>query len=205
MHQVGAYESSSFKQGLFFLRHLVQYSQQQESDQRDGDLNANSVFGAADKVGDFQGLLHHTEEQFDLPAPLVEFGNFLGGGVQIVGQNAQSPASLHGHDDLADRALHGIFAAFGLTPRQKADAVAQNSRSRLDGHGFDRMERRVFLEPRHDTAAGVVQRSPPAIIIIAEVENVGSASLDRHRLGRGDIVDVRLGDHVIDRTAQVGI
>src|SRR6266849_5427029 len=120
MHQVGAYESSRFKQGLFFLRHLVQYSQQQESDQRDGDLNANRVLGTADKMGDFQGLLHHAEEQLDLPAPLVEVGDFFGGGVQIVGQNAQGPASLHSHDDLAYRALHGISAVFGLTARQEA-------------------------------------------------------------------------------------
>src|SRR6185437_11036059 len=129
MHQVGAYESSGLKQGLFVLRHLVQHSQQQEGDQRDGDLNANGVFGTADKMGDFQGLLHHTEEQFDLPASLIEVGDFLGGGVQIVGQNAQGSASLHGHDDLADRTLHGISAAFSLTARQKADAIAQNARS----------------------------------------------------------------------------
>src|SRR5215216_74544 len=100
MHQVGAYESSGLEQGLFFLRHLVQHAQQQESDQRDGDLNANGIFGTADKMGDFQGLLHHTEEQFDLPAPLVEVGDFLGGRVQIVGQNAQGSAGLHGHNDL---------------------------------------------------------------------------------------------------------
>ena len=74
-----------------------------------------------------------------------------------------------------------------------------------NGHGFGRMERRIFLEPRHDTAAGIVQRRPPAIIVIAEVEDIGGAGLDRHRLGRGDVVDIGLGDHVIDRTAQVGI
>src|SRR3979490_1663530 len=100
MHQIGAYESSGIEQGLFFLRHLVQYSQQEESDQRDGDLNANRVLRTADKMSDFQGLLHHPEEQFNLPAPLVEVSDFHGGGIQIVGQNAQGPASLHRHDDL---------------------------------------------------------------------------------------------------------
>src|SRR5206468_11202515 len=123
MHQIGAHESSGLKQGLFFLRHLGQHSQQQESDQRDGDLNANSIFGTTDKMGDFQGLLHHPEEQFDLPTSLVEVGDFLGGCVQIVGQNAQGSASLHGHDDFANRVGHGVFAVFGLTARQEADAV----------------------------------------------------------------------------------
>src|ERR1700679_1920903 len=110
MHQVGAHESSGIEQGLFVLRHLVQDFQQQESDQRDGDLNADGVFGTADKMGDFQGLLHHAEEQFDLPAPLVEVGNFLGGAAQNVGQDRQAPASFHGHDDLTARTLHGISA-----------------------------------------------------------------------------------------------
>src|SRR6185437_2699007 len=105
MHQIGAHESSGIEQGLFVLRHLVQYSQQQESDQRDGDLNANRVLGTADKMGDFQGLFHYSEEQLDLPASLVEVGDFFGGRIQIVGQNPQGPASLHGHDDLAYRAL----------------------------------------------------------------------------------------------------
>ena len=67
------------------------------------------------------------------------------------------------------------------------------------------MERRSCLEPRHDAATSVIERSPPAIVIIAEVEDVSGTSLDRHRLGCGDIVDIGLGDHVIDRTAEVGI
>ena len=50
-------------------------------------------------------------------------------------------------------------------------------------------ERRVLLEAGDDAAAGLVELRPPAIIVVAEVEDIGGARLDRHRLGGGDVVD----------------
>jgi hypothetical protein len=38
-----------------------------------------------------------------------------------------------------------------------------------------------------------------------EIEYVGRACLDRHGFGGDDIVDRGLGDHVLDRAAQIGI
>jgi hypothetical protein len=51
MHEVRAHESSGFEQGLLVLRHLPQQAQEEGGDQRDGDLNANGILGAADEVG----------------------------------------------------------------------------------------------------------------------------------------------------------
>ena len=123
MHKVRAYESRGLEQGLIILRHLSQQAQQQKGDQRDGDLNPHGILGAADEMGDFQGLLQNAEEQFDLPSSLVEVGDFFGGRVQIIGQNPQGPSSLHRHDDLAHRDLHRIFAVFGLASRNYGDGV----------------------------------------------------------------------------------
>ena len=52
------------------LGDLLQGPQQQISDQRNGDLDAHGVFRAAKELGDLQGLLHHAEEQLDMPLTL---------------------------------------------------------------------------------------------------------------------------------------
>ena len=44
-----------------------------------------------------------------------------------------------------------------------------------------------------------------AEVVIAEVEDIGRAGFDRHRLRRADVVDVGGGDGVIDRAPEVGI
>ena len=56
----------------------VRQSQQQERDQCDGHLNAHRVLGGADEALDLQALLDPAEEQFDLPALLVEIGDLVG-------------------------------------------------------------------------------------------------------------------------------
>ena len=45
-------------------------------------------------MADFQRLLDPAEEQLDLPAALVELGDLLGGGVEVVGEDAQRLAGL---------------------------------------------------------------------------------------------------------------
>src|SRR6185437_654744 len=39
---------------------------------------------------------------------------------------------------------------------------------------------RIALHPRDDAAPGLIERCPPPVIVIAEVENIGSSRLDRH-------------------------
>ena len=51
---------------------LMQDAQQQESDQRDIDLDAHGVFAAAEKAADLEVLFQPFEQQLDLPALFVE-------------------------------------------------------------------------------------------------------------------------------------
>ena len=66
-------------------------------------------------------------------------------------------------------------------------------------------QRRVGLEPRDDAAAGLIQLGPPAVVVIAEIEDVGGPRLYRHLLGGRDVVDVGGADRVIDRMTEVRI
>lgn len=67
------------------------------------------------------------------------------------------------------------------------------------------VERGVGLEARHDAATGQVERGPPGIVVIAEIEHIGGTGLDRHRLGGGDVIDIGRRHGVIDRPAGIWI
>ena len=109
----------------------VSGAQKQKRNQCDGDLNANGVFGCTEEVPNFETVLDPSEEQLDLPASLVEFGDFVGGRVQIIGDDTQDFAGLGAHAQFADRVLeNGIFAPTRLARWQMADAVGENRRAR---------------------------------------------------------------------------
>ena len=63
----------------------------------------------------------------------------------------------------------------------------------------------VALDPGDDPAAGRGQVRPPAVIVVAEVEDVGGAGLDRHRLGGRQVGDAGRRHRGADRLAGVGI
>jgi len=83
--------------------------------------------------------------------------------------------------------------------------IAQDRRSRCDRSMLDDLKRRIGLEPRNNAAASLIEPRPPAIIVIAEVENVGRPPLDRHRLGGRDVIHVGRGHHEIKRLVGVRI
>ena len=75
----------------------------------------------------------------------------------------------------------------------------------VTGQFFHHVERRVGLEAGDDPAADGVELGPPGVVVIAEIEDIGGARLDRHLLGHGDVVDVGRGDCGIDRAIGIGI
>jgi hypothetical protein len=68
---------------------LAEHSEQQEGDEGSVDLDFDGVFGAPDEAFDLEVLLDPLEQEFDLPALLVEGGDLVGGTGEIVGNEAQ--------------------------------------------------------------------------------------------------------------------
>jgi GST-like protein len=89
--------------------------------------------------------------------------------------------------------------------REEADAVGEDVAAFGDRQLFHHIERRVGFEAGDDPAAGGIEGSPPGIVVIAEIEDISGARLDRHLLGHGDVVDVGRGDRGIDRTIGIGV
>ena len=67
------------------------------------------------------------------------------------------------------------------------------------------LQRSVFLQPCHEPATSIVELRPPAVIVKPEIEYVRRAGLDRHSLGRRDVVDVGRGHRKIHRPIRVRI
>src|SRR5437016_2540434 len=88
MHEVGADEPGEGERAFDDVLSRLSQSQQQEGDQRDGDLDADGVLGGAEEARDLEGLLDPAEEQLDGPAALVEVSNLFCGRVEIVAQDA---------------------------------------------------------------------------------------------------------------------
>src|SRR5437879_2890529 len=111
MHQVDAHQAGESEwTGDAFLPGLGQ-PEQQKGDQCDGDLDTHGVFADAKKAGDFEDLLDPAEEQLDRPAALIEIGDLLSWGIQVVRQDAQHLAGIELDAHLADGILEGIEPA----------------------------------------------------------------------------------------------
>ena len=92
-----------------------------------------------------------------------------------------------------------------LARRQMADAVGEDRAVPANRQFRDHRQRGIGFEPGDDAALRGVELGPPRIIVIAEIKDIGSAGLDRHRLSGGDVVDPGRGDRRIDRPVGVGI
>jgi len=93
-------------------------AQQQEGYEGDGDLDAHGVLGGAEKAGDLQRLFDPAEEQLDRPAALVEIGDLLRAGVEVVGQQTEYLAGLGPDPHLAHRVGHRAVPVVRLAWRR---------------------------------------------------------------------------------------
>jgi hypothetical protein len=178
VHQVDANQAGEGERaGDAFLPGLGE-AEQQKGDQRDGDLEANGVFADAEKAGDFEDLLDPAEEQLDRPAALVKIGDLLGGGIQIVRQDAQHLAGLKLDAHLADRILEGIEPALRQARRQMTNPIGQDRGPGRHRQLLDHRQGGAGSEPGDDAALRLIELGPPGVIVIAQVEDiVGAGSI----------------------------
>src|ERR1700755_315109 len=126
VHEIGADQSGEDGGTLDGFLSGLNQTQQQEGDECDCDLDANSIFGGADEAGNLEGLLDPAEEQLDGPTSLVEIGNILCAGIQIVRQDTQDLSVVSRNAQLPHSVLHRITTASGLACGKQCDAVGAN-------------------------------------------------------------------------------
>ena len=133
MHEIDAHQSGEGERALDKALSRLCQAQQQEGDQRDGDLDADGVFGSSEEARDLECLLDPAKEQLDCPAPLVELGNLLRGGIEIVGEDAQHLAGISFDAHLAHRIADALPGARVLPGRFNVVQMAIGVRKRAAG------------------------------------------------------------------------
>src|SRR5260370_7341353 len=89
VHEIGADQSGKDERSVnAFLWGLGQ-TQQQEGDERDGNLDAYGILGGANETSDLEDLLDPAEEQLDGPTSAVEIGDLLCAGIEVIRQDTQ--------------------------------------------------------------------------------------------------------------------
>src|SRR5713101_8969167 len=94
MHEVGANQPCEGQRASDGFLGLLSEAEQQEGYESAGDLDAHGILGGAEEAGDLEDLLDPAEEQLDGPAALVEVGDLLGSGIEVVAEDAQHLAGL---------------------------------------------------------------------------------------------------------------
>src|SRR5260370_16717967 len=94
VHEIGADQSGKDERSVnAFLCGLGQ-TQQQEGDERDGNLDAYGILGGANETSDLEDLLDPAEEQLDGPTSAVEIGDLFCAGIEVIRQDTQHPSSV---------------------------------------------------------------------------------------------------------------
>ena len=205
LHQVGSDQPREREWALDDFVGVIGQAQQHEGDHRDGDLDADGIFRVPQEVADFQGLLDPSKKQFDGPSTLIEVGDLLRAGLQVVCKDAQNLAGLNLDPDFAHQLRHRVTAGCGQAFGKMPGAIAEDRRSRRNRPIFLDEKGRIGFQARDDTASRLIELRPPAEIVIAEVEHISRPRFDRHRLGGGDIIDVWRRHHQVKRLVGIGI
>ena len=147
VHEIGVDQSGKDERSLnAFLCGLGQ-TQQQEGDERDGNLDAYGILGGADEASDLEDLLDPTEEQLDGPTSAVEIGDLLCAGIEVIRQDTQHLSGVRRDPHLPHRILHRIATALGLACGEESDPVGEDVTALRDRQFVYHIERGVGFEP----------------------------------------------------------
>ena len=152
----------------------------------------DGVLRGSQEALDPEVLLDPLEEEFDLPAHLVEPADVDGGDQHAVGHEAQAFVRLrvavrHAPD-------RGGILLWRLDSAQHALLVAAQSERLVDRTGVAPPEERVFLCPCHEERAGGAYPVKPLEIEVTPVDQIISARLERDLVQSVDVVLFRVGD-----------
>src|SRR5882724_10009699 len=153
-------------QGIQTLRE----AQEQIGDHRGDDLQADSVAVVADELTKIEMLLDPAEQQFNLPAPLVEGRNLDCGAFEIVGDEGDGPALITFDLDASQRDRQ-----LGIALAGEHDIIIGDD-SEAVAYGL--AQAGVHLDACDEESLGSVDLLPPAKMIVALVEDVGRAGFE---------------------------
>lgn len=155
----------------------------------DPDLSAHCILAGAEESFDSQVLFDPFEEEFDLPATLVNGCDRQGGKIEVVGQEDQSLSALR--IDIADTSQSLRVVEFSFSGAQSDRLVATQSGCLVDRSGLQNVESRVGLGSNHEVSLGVVDAEQTSEVEVTPVDHIDAPRFE------GDLVEEV---HVVNRS-----
>ena len=156
------------------------------------DLRLHSVLAVADETLDAQMLLDPLEEQFHLPATLVQRSNRQCGQDRIVGQKHQCLAGLRVFETDTTQLL-GIILR-DVVAVQDDTLIANDARAAADRHRVDPARIHATLGASYKKRPSLMQREQPTEIQIAPIHDVKRSSLEVQHIQYIDLVGLSIRD-----------
>jgi len=165
--------------------------EQQIDTHGDPDLRHHGVLRGAEEGLYLEVLLDPFEEQFDLPAGLVDRCDGAGRETEVVGQEH---VTLSGFGiDIADPTQWDRASA-RLGSGQFDGLIAGQPLRFIDGSPFDDAVAGLFLHPRNEKDILGIQSVKPSIVIITAVEDDHAVPGQRQSAPSRDVVGLAVGD-----------
>jgi hypothetical protein len=199
LEQRQAENLQDFAEAPFALEFLANDGYQHVHADGDPYLGLHRVLACAVERFDAQVLFDPFEEQFHLPAALVQPGNGQGGQIEVVRQEHQATVVFRVVKD--DATQGGGVQACRFQPRQDDGLIAAQTRGLVDGaaRASDAVE--IAFAARDEERAGHRKAVQALKIDVAAIHHIERASLDRELIEYVDIVHFPAGN--VDKTWNV--
>ena len=190
--EIHAQERNEVGQAPAELGGQLQIAQEQHRDQCCPNLRLDRIRRGADEGLDLQILFDRLEEQFDLPAILVDRCDGAGTETVMIGDEDEGAAGVPTDHFDAPQKMRTLLLS---TDSDQADGLILDDAPVLrNGVFLDDLEQRVVLHAGDEIDARVCPFGKQAVVVVAPVINNDCASREMHLVGGLDVGHFAIGD-----------
>ena len=170
----------------------LQVAQQQHRDQCCPNLRLDGVGRGADESLDLQVLLERFEEQFDLPAILVDRGDGAGTKAMMIGDEDENAAGVFADSLDPTQQVRTLFLRAGTG---QADGLILEDVAVLRHCVLlDDLEQCVVLHPGDEIDVGLRPFGEQPVVVVTPVIDDDGVGCEVHLMGRLDVRHLAVGD-----------
>ena len=179
----------------------LQIPQEQHRDQCRPNLRLDRIRGGADEGLDLQILFDRLEEQFDLPAILVDRGDGAGTEAVMIGDEDEGAAGVL--TDCLDPTQKMPTLFLGAASGQADGLILDDVPVLRHGVFLDHLEQGVVLHAGDEIDTGVGPFGEQTVVVVAPVIDNDGAPREMHLVGGLDVGHLAIGDDTEARQVAV--
>lgn len=179
----------------------LQVTQQQHRDQCRPNLRLDRVGRGADEGLDLQVLLERLEEQFDLPAILVDRGDGAGAETMMIGDEDENAAGVF--TNRLDTAQQMRTLVLGAHTGQTDGLILEDVPVLRHGMFLDHLEQGVVLHAGDEIDAALRPFGEQPVVVVTPVIDDDGVGREVHLMGGLDVGHLAIGDEAEARQVAV--